>query len=75
MSLVRTDAIPTPRCVDKTAPLGGDDRYGDPLFQYGPTRWAYGPTHYEMRPMTTTLIFKADQANKGHDPEACDHGH
>ena len=70
ISSVRTDAIPAPRCAEKTAPLGGDDWYSDPPSKYGPMRRVYGPTHYMIGLTTTALTFKANQANKGHDSEA-----
>jgi hypothetical protein len=75
ISSVRTDAIPTPRCADKTAPPGGDDRYGDPPSKYGLTTRVYGPTHYGMGLMTMALTFKANQANEGLDPAAQDRGY
>jgi hypothetical protein len=61
--------------VDKIGPPDGDDRYGNPLSKYGLMRWAYGPTHYGMELMTTTLTFKANQANEGHVLGAWDRGH
>jgi hypothetical protein len=72
---VRTDAIPTPRSADKTILLDGDDPYGNPPSKYDPIRWAYGPTHYEMGRLTTTLIFKTNQASEGLDLVARDRGH
>jgi hypothetical protein len=61
--------------VDKTGPSSGDNKYGEPSSKYGSTGWVYDPIHYGMGLAATVLTFKANQTNKGHDPEARDHGH
>jgi hypothetical protein len=60
---------------DKTRPPSDDDKYGEPPSKYGSMGRAYGPTHYGMGLTMTALTFKANRANKGHDPKARDRGH
>jgi hypothetical protein len=74
-TIVSEQAPSLRHAADKTGPPSGDDKYGEPPSKYGLIGWAYDPIHYGIGISATSLTFKANQTNKGHDPEARDHGH